>query len=621
MRITRLDLSFAADVGLKPKLMEPLDQVVVLTGANGAGKSRLLREIWTALSSNILDTIGLRNSQAILSAHDNFVRLGKPSDYGEDLVRQCRRALDLEACFTLDQGFKNNFVFKFLPSKPTLADHRSKSESQWEGEEGSVKNHRDLGALAEFASSVVVRVARRALHATHADIDSGPAEKDAAVRAKERLFDLIEALLGERPTLDINWQPNLFGRPIPDAQLSDGQSFLFQMAVALYAHGASSNTKITSEYQEKTLDGMILLLDEPEQHLHPAALVEMVERLRQANPSGQIWIATHSVPLLAALPTESIWYMREGEVSWAGRNPEIVLDGLLGGPDGRDQMEDFLRLPAQFASHRFAAECLIPPKAVSTGPEDPQSAQVIGLCQSVANSVGTPMRILDFGAGQGRLLSALQERWSGEGEFPISVDYLAFEQFPDGRGFLARNVERAYGVGSATTRVLQKTDQLALLDNGSVDVVVMCNVLHEIPPEQWKQILGAGGPITRLLKASGKLLILEDMEIPHGEKAHRCGFLMLDHQHLFKLMSCTEADKEKIVTLEDRNGRLKAHRIDAALVGRTTSDSTTSALQLLKETALREIQSIRGQAAGARNGRLHALWTQLFANAELAIQG
>ena len=597
MRITRLDLACAADKGLKGHPMAPLGQLVVLAGPNGAGKSRLLREVKAALAAD-LSPQTVANLQHILIQVD-----AKQVNYPELAVSSWRRQVLWGQCVQL-QDFQAGRVVEFIPKIPQLRDYRNQTEALQQQGVRMLRENVGLGSIAEQASAYIATVYKRAFAATHPRLVVDSAVKDSALAEQDDLGHLIEDLLGTKPEFDIDQRPTLFGHPIAEANLSEGQSLLLQMAVALHA-------------QHKRLDGLVLLLDEPESHLHPAAIIRTLDRLRKANPSGQIWIATHSVPVLAALPIESIWYVNQGEVAFAGRNPEIVLEGLLGGQDGRIQVEEFLALPAQFAGHRFAAECLIPPKAVNTGPDDPQAKQVREFLEIEAMGTSAPLKVLDFGAGQGRLLPAMRERWQAEGKFSDCVDYRAFEPYPDSSGQLGRNVEAVYGAKGE--RVFERPDRLSMIDAGSVDVVVMCNVLHEIPPEEWKKLFGKNGVVTCLLKPQGRLLILEDMEIPHGELAHRFGFLLLDEQHIRKLVAWTEEDSEKIMTVTALNDRLKAHVVPAGLLGRTTTESTKAALSSLRETALEEIRRVRKDNLSSRNGRIHALWTQLLANADLGL--
>jgi predicted ATPase len=80
----------------------------------------------------------------------------------------------------------------------------------------------------------------------------------------------------------------VFGKPLADSGLSDGQKVLIQFAVALHA-------------QKGKLDNTVFIMDEPENHLHPSALVEFFDALGEVANNSQFWIATHSVPLLAYL--------------------------------------------------------------------------------------------------------------------------------------------------------------------------------------------------------------------------------------------------------------------------------------------------------------------------------
>lgn len=231
-----------------------------------------------------------------------------------------------------------------------------------------------------------------------------------------------------------------------------------------------------------------------------------------------------------------------------------------------------------------------------------------------------PLKLLDFGAGQGRLLSAMTERWTGKVPFKDQVDYRAFEPSTEVIETLRLTVEAVYGRQASPKRIFSGEDELSMLDPHSADIVLLCNVLHEIAPDKWESLFGTNGHLTRVLKPTGHLLVLEDMEIPHGEKAHRFGFLILDHPHLFHLLACSEADSDRVRTFDTRDGRLKMHVIDGALLGRNTKQTTKRCLEVLKESSLKHIREIRDMAPDSRNGRVHALWTQTLANVELALQ-
>ena len=104
----------------------------------------------------------------------------------------------------------------------------------------------------------------------------------------ESLCSLVHTVLGEPLSRDFDNNATLFGKPIAKAALSDGQRALLQWCIALHA-------------QDEKLGELILLMDEPENHLHAESLLASIERIASANSNGQMWIATHSVPLIASL--------------------------------------------------------------------------------------------------------------------------------------------------------------------------------------------------------------------------------------------------------------------------------------------------------------------------------
>jgi len=235
---------------------------------------------------------------------------------------------------------------------------------------------------------------------------------------------------------------------------------LLQFCVAIHA-------------QADRLSELIVLMDEPENHLHPGAMLDAIEAIRPALSNGQLWIATHSIPLLAAFEPDDIWWMEEGGVEHAGSIPEKVLHSLLGDEDRIGRLGDFLGLPAALAANHFARQCLIEPTVVTTGAGDPQTTQIAGLLGGLR--LGERLRVLDFGAGRGRLVSALREWFKTAEEFAARIDYRAFEPDPTHHIECENAIARAHG--DASVRLFhEERDLRAALDAHSVDVVVMCNV-------------------------------------------------------------------------------------------------------------------------------------------------
>lgn len=638
MRIARIDLS--ADTtrcrdGLSGRL-ERLGPIVVLAGPNGGGKSRTLQRLFGKVREHIEHfhdaESGLRLAQQRLSAdreraaklnaalqrasrkrlkagvasrghafkrgtNSSLPIVNSPVEklFEEDIAAHTETLSRFECIDVVGSGE----IVHFDPKASRVPDHRLATGRQ------HAEARRQLGRLGvgnvdTHVSAYLAKIYERYVSTTHPARNSTEEERLATTVEWARLQQLCSELLA-LPLSFNDEGPTLRGVAPSDARLSEGQSVLLQLAVVLHAQGTM-------------LNGSVLLLDEPELHLHPAASLQVLERLQKANPEGQIWIATHSLPILAWAEPTAIWYLREGQARWAGKAPETVLAGLLGGGAGRRRIEAFLSLPAQLASNRFAAECLRPPGVVETGPQDVQLQQVVA-------AIDGSTRILDFGAGKGRLLGALSSAHEARTPDPappgLECDYFAFEPDEATHQHLLDVVRGAFT--DADRRVFDtEAVMLAELRNSPVEVIVMVNVLHEIHPKDWTRLFGEDGVLTKVLAPEGLLLVVEDQEIPTGEKAHSLGFLLLDQAQLKELFAC--GGQEAIKTASTRGGRLRAHAIAASAVKQVSAESRKHALESLRDAALQNIAALRAYPDTAEAGRLHGLWTQLFANAYVAIR-
>lgn len=397
----------------------------------------------------------------------------------------------------------------------------------------------------------------------------------------------------------------LFGLPIGQGLLSDGQCILLQFCVAIHSHA-------------DRLSELIVMMDEPENHLHPAAMLDAINVIRNHLTKGQLWIATHSLPLLANFDPDCIWWMDEGSLSHAGSSPEVVLKGLLGDTERIEQLENFLGLPAAMAINNFTAQCLLTPTVVMTGSEDKQLQQIqkalLGLKQA-----DKPLSVLDVGAGRGRLISALAATLPDTAQ---ALDYLAFDPSTIYKQECEDAIARCYA-GEAKQRWFGSLDDLKVRHSGkSMDVVVMCNVLHEIDPSLWlNDLFGPHGIVGHFLADNGYLLIVEDTEMRIGEKAHDKGFLVLNTGNLRTLFAI-KADDHGFRSETQQNGRLIATLIPAECICRATRETLMTTLGEVKHEASQKIRVLRQdeKSTSYRNGRKLAFHLQQFANAALTVE-
>ena len=597
-----------ADVGLQAISMDRLGKFVALTGKNGAGKSRVLAKLnyYIVQRNQTLPNIaGIRER---LVNHQNAIAT-QPESPNLLGWRSGMVQLQQQLMFATERVFSTTTtlgVLPFVPKQLNLIDAKGFNKNQLQQNAEQAKNP-GLGAFESLCFAHIEKTQERNWNASHQDAAQEPTEIAATKDSYTKLVELVDELLKTKLGRSIDGDATLFNKPLALANLSDGQKVLIQLAVALHA-------------QNGKLDNTIFLLDEPENHLHPSALIEFLDALERVAPSAQFWIATHSVPLLAHIANKepmSIWYVEEGAISNAGSKPEKVLQGLLGNDAQIANLNNFSCLPAQYAALTFAAESLFPPKTVGGGVGDPQVAQIGGM---LSFDESQPITVLDYGAGKSRLLAGLYALANEQGkELKNCLDYFAFDSSDADKPHSEAAIAAVYG-SADNKHFLNEDAYFSSKDNGTIDVVVMCNVLHEISAHGWLTLFGVQSLINRALKDNGTLLIVEDQRIPTGEKAHQFGFLVFDTAHLKTLFAIKEADiSAGLFRSQDHrgDGRLKAHWIGKELLPRMTSETRKHAIDELIATAKTQIHLLRNAAPDYKVGQLHGFWTQQLANAIL----
>ena len=585
--------------------MQRLGKVVLLAGKNGSGKSRLLSLVQSAASFfQTKHQTGVFRQR--IQELEEIRKKGELSPDQTHHYENYKRDLERATRFELSADAAPEIV-AFFPKIVKLEDPYHHGGQETKSREQQTRNFSNglihgLRELNVNALSAIQLIQTRHWEASHPRSSASADHKVSAEREYEELNSLILSLLGESLQRDHEGSATLFGFRIGDSKLSGGQAILLQLAVALH------NLRLGSRIREA-----ILLIDEPENHLHPAAMLQVISSLESLLADGQLWIATHSVPLLAHFDPSSIWWMENGKVEFAGTAPRRVLEGLLGDEERILKSSDFLNLPFSLASTRFAHQCLSPAPVVQTGVHDPQNKQIADLLKELGIA---KLRLLDFGAGRGRLVS-----FFGATEDPSilksSLDYVAFDLDSANKESCMAAIDQVYG-DSADRYFNRDVELFTARDVGSFDVIVMCNVLHEIPAADWLSLFAAEGTIRRALNPNG-VLVLEDMNLPVGELPHQKGFLVLDTPQIKTLFKLSTDDKA-VSAVSHSGGRLKAHRIPTAYLGRVDSESRKNALQGLSHSARTEIGRLRQAKGSYQDGRLHGFWLQQFANAQLALE-
>ncbi|MCP4120650.1 MAG: AAA family ATPase, partial [Bacteroidetes bacterium] len=547
MRIKKINIPETnINNGLEEVNMHRLGHVVLLAGKNGSGKTRLLNlisntildkpttVIFNALSKKIAEEekkiqqstesveelrLKIKQQKRDKNAQMNLRLLNTQLKNQlnaiksfENLKKGSEAELDWKLIET--DGIHDSYtIIPFVPKSIEITD--CNSIKKYEIKEYALKldqvgvNHLSQGTFARIQI-----VQDHWFNATHQETEFSNLDKEKASKNYNRLKDLIFLFLGTDIGRTIDGEAMIFGFRLGQSNLSDGQRILLQLSLALYC-------------QEKELDNIILFLDEPENHLHPSVIIHIIERIRERTPNGQIWISTHSIPILSYFDPSCIWFVDNNKVSYAGKGPEKVIASLLGDENHIEKLQDFISLPGILAINRYAFESLFQPLSVKTDNSDPQTLQIREEIKKHL-SQEDKIRILDFGAGKGRLLANIVEA----NEQPMSqfcrwFDYVAFDRYPEDKNDCCAVLRKVYS--NYDQRYFNDfSDLLSIYDKESFDVVIMCNVLHEIDPNEWALLFGPEGDIPNLLNDNGILLLVEDQVMPIGEKAYQKGFIVLN---------------------------------------------------------------------------------------------
>ncbi|MFA7083254.1 MAG: AAA family ATPase [Arcobacteraceae bacterium] len=634
MKIIEVNLTenIANQVGLNPISMKKIDNMVLLAGKNGSGKTRLLNLIRNQ-AQNVKNEISQRNSaksnidsystniknQAqqkqqlelniqnyennIKSFNQQIENQPKQKEELEEAIQKFEEQLSFPIPIILENNQQNVAVVDFVPNKIELEDWTNQTEQQWM-QKANQATTIGVSGLYQATIPLIQKVVKAWFNSTHPMTEISKEEIDIATSNYERLQSIIQSFIGTKIGLDQNDHSTLFGKPIAQAQLSAGQRVLLQLCIAIFAQGGN-------------LSNYIIFMDEPENHLHPSAVIDLLDTIREHNPDGQIWIATHSIPLLSHFHASSLWFVEDGVVKHSGKKPELVLRSLLGDEDRIQKLRDFTSLPSELARNRFTFECLCPPQVVETDSTDPQSKQLNEQLNIIWKNK-TSINLLDFGAGKGRMIANLSDYPTVSNE---TLNYHAYEPFDTDKDDCLKNISLCYN--DTEHRYHTSIENLRTkVDDNYFDVVVLSNVLHEIPHLQWHSIFSN---IKQLLKNDGYLLLIEDCLIPIGELPHSNGFIVFNTLHLKKLLNIPSTETKFIAhdarfDSVEQKGRLMAHLIPQSYLTNISIDTIKEALKELKKSAKTEILKIRKETPSYSNGLAHGFWIQQLANAELCLQ-
>ena len=377
-------------------------------------------------------------------------------------------------------------------------------------------------------------------------------------------------------------------------EMSPGEINLFYMSLFL---------AITSEKRK-----YILIMDEPEMHVHPSVLIKFYRKLKKLSCMEEIWIATHSPLLLQEFQFEEIVLMVNGTIQQRNSHLyENVMSEMLG--EGQKTISEMFRSLDEWNFCNFIAECFENPTVVSkANKSDEQAVRFMEYCISLKQN---DLRILDWGAGSGRLgkcMRLIEEnaphklKYTYEIYEPNIVDSERDEEF-------------------VTYKEIAKIRK-------KYNCVVLMNVLHEIGINEWvilfRQIKDCLSPDGMLIFAEAKVLSVGEQ--PHcengyivlGEKQIRILFGKEGYNSQMAVLHAELEKKEKsefIMIPANELDNICQDNIEAAL--RNLETETFNALYSMNEE---RIQCVRNNVKPSFTYRKYAFEAQQYINVKMAIE-
>lgn len=377
------------------------------------------------------------------------------------------------------------------------------------------------------------------------------------------------------------------------SEFSDGEKTLFAYALLFFLLDQNPNLNIKES---------VILIDEPELHLHPDSEIDLIEGIKKAiGEKGQLIIATHSINILSILNYEEIFMVKEGQITHPSQvTPGKSLSELMGIEERVNKLSDFLSSISTWTFVNFMAQCFSNPEVIeSSKAEDPQ-IEVFKKAIREKATKDTNM-FLDFGAGKGRLF----ERIKTDCNFIDNISYSALEPETEFHPKLSE-------LGAAN--IYTTYDQLP---QNYFDFILLCNVLHEIPVDQWEKSLNK---IISALQPNGHLVIIEAKALTKGEKIGKIGYLLLDLeelQQLFRLSSLPSS-----INLADGKNSITCAVINKSELTLITRDDILNTLVALETNTFKKIECMRGTDYEINElygvGRKSAFLSQQHINAKFA---
>ncbi len=293
----------ARPLGLTPATLDGLGAFNVIVGPNGSGKSRLLSAV------RALFELAPRREEMRVSLSHKLAAAGDSAQ--RDRLSRSIQLIDAIAWpdAILVDG-------EHGPRPPSLQDRYIDLTYESEVSSGAVavafpdlaKPDRATSFAAAYRSAPAFlrNTAKNLFYGRHPDSARRP-DVALALREAERFNEIAASLLGKVVSPDVDFAGGLEiaaalgDRRFQLAELSSGEGVLLTWSILLHRQASS-------------LQGAVVVIDEPELHLHPRHQERILSTLRAAlGDHGQLWVVTHSAAIAERADVTNLFLVAKGE--------------------------------------------------------------------------------------------------------------------------------------------------------------------------------------------------------------------------------------------------------------------------------------------------------------------
>lgn len=353
-------------------------------------------------------------------------------------------------------------------------------------------------------------------------------------------------------------------------EMSPGEKILFYFCLFIY-------------FIQNNKNKYIIIIDEPECHLHPSKLIYLIKKMLDFDFISELWIASHSLFLVPLFEFESIILIDNGTVVSRNSHMYKKIYNVLVGNQNIDIFE-FIKSIDSWMYYQWIVEMFaLPINVDNLDNKDEQFLMINQYCLNKMKS-NIKLKVLDYGAWKCRIYDCLEMNTE---DVKRNIEYEAFEPYPD--------CDFEYN------KSIKLYTECKMLPKNKYDIIILMNVLHEIPVDEWTDVLNNIG---KCLAEDGRLVFIEVKNLTHGEQPYgNNGFLILNDDAVKKCFPRAE----KISFEENKSN---AWIIDKSSLMSLTEQMVIDAITILQQTT-------KGKLEKAYNERIEIAKTKRKENIEI----